>query len=120
MREAESEIEQLRQRMLTEIGLTERLRNLSASLEEALRKLDLKQTNLRAEMERAAVRHDDASSEHVRASHEVEHDLARLAELTERIRERAENLIVLRNEIASLRAQLEEMRTERAAAEHSA
>jgi len=118
LREAESEIEQLRQRMLTEIGVTERLRNLSASLEEALRKLDLKQTNLRAEMERAGTRLDDASSEHARASQEVEQDTARLAELTERIRERAENLMVLRNEIASRRAQLEDLRTERAAAEH--
>ncbi len=118
LREAESEIEQLRQRMLTEIGVTERLRNLSASLEEALRKLDLKQSNLSAEMERAAARHGEASNEHNRVSSEVEQDLARLAELTEHIAERAVHIIELRNEVTSLRAELEEVHAERAAAEH--
>ena len=118
LREAESEIEQLRQRMLTEIGVTERLRNLSASLEEALRKLDLKQSNLSAEMERASARHEDASNEHNRVSSEVEQDLARLAELTEHIAERAAHIIELRNEVTSLRSDLEEIHAERAAAEH--
>ncbi|MGA9773560.1 MAG: AAA family ATPase [Blastocatellia bacterium] len=118
LREAESEIEQLRQRMLTEIGVTERLRNLSASLEDALRKLDLKQTNLNAEMERASTRHEDASNEHNRVSDEVEQDLTRLAELTQHIAERAVHIIELRNEVASLRSELEQVHAERAAAEH--
>jgi chromosome segregation protein len=118
LREAESEIEQLRQRMLTEIGVTERLRNLSASLEEALRKLDLKQSNLSAEMERASARHEEASNEHNRVSSEVEQDLTRLAELTEHIAERAAHIIELRNEVTSLRSELEEIHAERAAAEH--
>lgn len=118
LREAESEIEQLRQRMLTEIGVTERLRNLSASLEDALRKLDLKQSNLNAEMGRATARHDEASNEHDRVSGEVEQDLARLAELTEHIAERAAHIIELRNEVTSLRSELDGIQAERAAAKH--
>ncbi|MFL6213143.1 MAG: hypothetical protein ACJ74J_04530 [Blastocatellia bacterium] len=118
VREAESEIEQLRQRMLTEIGVTERLKNLNASLDDALRKLDLKQTNLRAEQERAATRHDDASSEHSRVSLEVERDETRLAELTEHIAERAANLLTIRDQVNGLSGQLRSIHTERAAGEH--
>ncbi|HEX8087314.1 MAG TPA: hypothetical protein VF762_00580, partial [Blastocatellia bacterium] len=118
LRGAESNIEQMRQRMLTEIGVTERLRNLSASLEDALRRLDLKQSNLRAELERASGRHEEASSEYDRLGAEVENDLARLAELTEHIADRAANLITLRNEGASLRSELEEAHAERTSAEH--
>jgi chromosome segregation ATPase len=118
LRGAEGEIEQMRQRMLTEIGVTERLRNLSASLEDALRRLDLKQSNLRAELERAGGRHEEASSEYTRVGAEVENDLARLAELTGRIADRAANLITLRNEAASLRSELEEVHAERTSSEH--
>ncbi|MEN3333430.1 MAG: chromosome segregation protein [Blastocatellia bacterium] len=118
VREAENEIEQLRQRMLTEIGVTERLKNLSASLEEAERKLDLKQNNLRAEQERAATRHDEAASEHRRASSEVERDEERLAELTAHIAERAEGLLTIRNQVNRLRDELQRIHGERAAGQH--
>ncbi len=69
-------------------------------------------------MERATIRHEEASNEHNRVSSEVEQDLARLAELTEHIAERAVNIIELRNEVTSLRSELEEVHAERAAAEH--
>jgi chromosome segregation protein len=118
LRGAENEIEQMRQRMLTEIGVTERLRNLSASLEDALRRLDLKQSNLRAELERASGRHEEASGEYTRVGAEVENDLARLTELTEHIAARAANLITLRNEAASFRSELEEVHAERTSSEH--
>jgi chromosome segregation protein len=118
LRMAEDDIEQMRQRMLTEIGVTERLRNLSASLEDALRRLDLKQSNLRAELERASARHEEASGECDRLGAEVENDITRLAELTERIADRAANLITLRDEGASLRSELEEAHAERTSAEH--
>ena len=55
-RVAETEIEQMRQRMLTEIGITERLRNLGGNLEDALRRLDLKRGGLTSELERATAR----------------------------------------------------------------
>jgi chromosome segregation protein len=118
VREAEGEIEQLRQRMLTEIGVTERLKNLSASLDDALRKLDLKQNNLRGEQERAAARHEEAENEHQRVGAEVERDQSRLTELTAHIAERAANLLTIRNQVNRLRDELQGTHDERAAAEH--
>lgn len=118
VRQAEGEIDQLRQRLLTEIGATERLKNLSASLEDGLRKLDLKQTNLGAEQERAAARHDEATGEHDRVSREVERDDERLGELTDHIAERAEGLLTIRNEVKRLRDESQRLHQERAAAEH--
>jgi chromosome segregation protein len=118
LRQSETEIEQLRQQLLTEIGHLERLRNLSAGLEEALRRLELKQTSLQAEMERASVRLDEASSEYDRVGGEAEGNRARLADLTDRIRERAATLGGLRNEAAAFRQELETAHAERAAAAH--
>jgi chromosome segregation protein len=118
LRRAEGEIEQLRQQMLGEIGVTERLKNLSASLEEALRKVGLKQSNLGAEFDRAVARRDEAEANHARASEEVEQDLARLEELTARIAERAANLLELTARARVLRAELEDVQRERASAEH--
>jgi chromosome segregation protein len=118
VRRAEGEIEQLRQRMLTEIGVTERLKNLSASLEDGARRLDLKQTNLRAEQERAAARHEEAEGEHRRASGEVERDEARLRELTEHIAERAANLLTIRSHVNREREALQRIQDERAAGLH--
>ena len=118
LRQAEAEIEQLRQRLLTEIGHLERLRNLSAGLEEALRRLELKQTSLQAEMERAAARLDEASSEYARVGGEAEGNRARLADLTDRIRERATTLGELRNEATGFRQELDAIHAERTSAAH--
>ena len=118
LRQAEAEIEQQRQRLLTEIGHLERLRNLSAGLEEALRRLELKQTSLQAEMERAAARLDEASSEYARVGGEAEGNRARLADLTGRIRERATTLNELRIEAMAFRQELDAIHAERASAEH--
>ncbi len=118
LREAETEIEQLRERMLTEIGITERFRNLSSNLEEALRRLDLKQTSLGAELERALMRRQEASSEFARAGGEVEGDARILSEMNERIAECAADLLVLREEATAFRSQLESVRATRDAAIH--
>ena len=118
LRQAETEIEQSRQQLLTEIGHLERLRNLSISLEEALRRLELKQASLQAEMERASTRLDEASSEYARAGGEAESNRARLADLTDRMRERAATLGSLRNEAAAFRQELETVHAERTAAGH--
>lgn len=118
LRDAESEIEQMRQRMLTEIGMTERLRNLSANLEDALRRLELKQASLGGELERATARRDEASSEFVRVGAEVEGDVALLTELNTRITERSSDLDALRNQASALRSQLEGVHARRDAAKH--
>ena len=118
LREAETEIEQMRQRMLTEIGITERLRNLSASLEEALRRLDLKQTSLGAELDRATMRRQEASSEFERAEGEVEGDARILSEMNERIAECATDLESLRNQATELRSQFEAAHGRRDSAAH--
>ncbi|HJQ68290.1 MAG TPA: LAGLIDADG family homing endonuclease [Blastocatellia bacterium] len=118
LRQAEAEIEQMRQRLLTEIGHLERLRNLSAGLEEALRRLELKQTSLQAEMERASSRLEEASSEYARVGGEAEGNRARLVALTGRIRERAKTLSELRNEATAFRQELEAIHAERTSAAH--
>ncbi len=118
LRDAESEIEQMRQRMLTEIGMTERLRNLGANLEDALRRLELKQVSLDAELERATARRDEASSEFARVGAEVEGDAALLSEFNARIAERASDLDALSNQASELRSQLEGVHARRAAATH--
>jgi chromosome segregation protein len=118
LRQSEVGIEQQRQQLLTEIGHLERLRNLSISLEEALRRLELKQASLQAEMERASARLEEASSEYARVGGEAEGNRARLADLTDRMRERAATLGGLRNEAAAFRQELETVHAERTAAAH--
>ena len=117
-REAESEIEQMRQRMLVEIGVTERLRNLSVNLEEALRRLDLKEASLSNELERAGTRRDEATSEFARVGSEVEMGAQRVAELSAQIAERSSDLDALRDQAATLRSQLEEVHTRREGSAH--
>lgn len=118
VRDAEGEIEEIRQRRLAEIGITERLRNLSANLEDALKRLELKQVSLAAELERATARHDEASSEFSRVNLEVEGDTALLIELNAQIAERSTELVALRNHAAGLREHLEEVHAKRDAARH--
>jgi chromosome segregation protein len=117
-RVAESEIEQMRKRMLTEIGITERLRNLGGNLEDAVRRLDLKREGLASELERATARHDEASSEFARVGGEVEGDARILAELTERMRERTGDLETLRSQASALRLQFEAAHGRRDSAAH--
>ena len=118
LRGAENEIEQMRQRMLTEIGMTERLRNLSSNLEDALRRLELKQVNLANELERATARRDEASIEFSRVGGEVEGDAALLADLSAGIAGRASDLDALRNQASTLRSQLDGVHARRDAAAH--
>jgi chromosome segregation protein len=118
LRAAENEIEQTRQRMLTEIGMTERLRNLGANLEDALRRLELKRVSLGSELERAGARRDEAASEFGRVGGEVEGDVALLTELNARIADRTSDLDTLRNDASALRSQLEGAHARRDAANH--
>jgi len=115
LREAESNIEQLRQRMLVEIGQLERLRNLNANLEDALRKLELKQNSLLSEKERAETRLEEELSEYERVANEAEGNRARLAELSRSLEERSSALDALRNHQIELRSKLEVVHTERTA-----
>lgn len=115
---AETEIEQMRQRMLTEIGITERLRNLGGNLEDGLRRLDLKRGGLASELDRATARRDEASSEFARVGGEVEGDARILAELTERITERTADLETLRNQASALRLLFEAAHGRRDSATH--
>ncbi|HEY3134610.1 MAG TPA: AAA family ATPase [Blastocatellia bacterium] len=118
LRDVENEIEHTRQRLLTEVGITERLRNLGANLEDALRRLELRQTSLAAELEKASVRRDEASSECARVGGEVESDARVVGELNTQITARASDLNMFRDEAARLRSQLEEVRGRRDAASH--
>ncbi|MBI3650310.1 MAG: AAA family ATPase [Acidobacteria bacterium] len=118
LREAESDIEKLRQRMLIEIGATERLRNLNANLEDSLRRLELRQANLRAEMERATSRREEAAAECARVAGEVAGGRAKLAELSKTIAERSAAIDALRTQANQFTQELEGVRAERAAAVH--
>jgi chromosome segregation protein len=118
LRQAETEIEKLRQRMLTEIGATERLRNLNANLEDSLRRLDLRQTNLGAELERAATRRHEAAAECTRVANDVEGGRTKLAELSKTIAERSAAIESFRSTATRFTQELEGVRAERAAAVH--
>ena len=118
LRSSEAEIEQMRQRMLTEIGITERLRNLNSSLEDSLGRLELRQTSLSAELERATARRDEASVEYDRVGGEAEVETGLLAALNARIGERAADLDLLREHASALRSQLEAIHGKRDAATH--
>jgi chromosome segregation protein len=118
LRAAEIAIEELRQRMVSEIGATERLRNLGSSIQDSLRRLELKQSGLDAELQRAVGRRDEAFTEHARVRAEVEGGRLRLEELTGRIAERAAEVITLRDERATVRTQLEKTQAEAVAAQH--
>jgi chromosome segregation protein len=118
LRTAEQEIEQTRQRMLAEIAVTERLRNFRSNLEDALRRLDLKQASLGLELERASEKRDEASGEFARVESEVAADASQLAELSTRINERTTALDGLRNQTSALRLEFESVHARRESALH--
>jgi chromosome segregation protein len=118
LRDDESAIEQMRQRMLAEIGATERLRNLAANLEDALRRIDLKRTSLVAELEKAGARRDEASTEVIRVRSEAEADASLLGELNAQISERSLELEGLRGQASELRTRLDDVHARRDEARH--
>ncbi|HLG13198.1 MAG TPA: AAA family ATPase [Blastocatellia bacterium] len=118
LRAAEEGIEHIRQRLLIEIGTAERLRNTAVNLEEARRRLDHRQASLRAEIERAGLRREEASVEHARVAAEVGVNQARLADLTALIAERSGELARLRDEADAMRAEETHARSELDAARH--
>jgi chromosome segregation protein len=118
LREAENGIETLRQQLLREIGTTERLKNLNANLEDAVRRTDLRLANLHNEMEKASKRRDEVSAEYVRVGDEVEGGRLHLAELTTSITDRITALNELKSKANVHANELNSVRSEIAAAEH--
>jgi chromosome segregation protein len=118
LRQSEDEIERLRQQMLAEIGRLERARNLRANLEDAHRKIELRESSLKAERERAGAKLEEADAQHSQLSGEVEQSRTLLADLTHSITQRAAEIDHLRNRCGQLRSQLEATHSEREAANH--
>ena len=117
LRESEGNIERLRQQLVIEIGKTERLQNAIGNVEEAIRRLQLKQNNLAAERERATAKRDEARGALARMKEEVELLRQKLAELASEHAERKGALHAFRTEAQQLRARLDEIQAERSAAE---
>jgi chromosome segregation protein len=112
---AETETERLRQQLLVEIGTTERLRNNRSNLEEALGRLDLKRSNLHAEMERAAARRDEVMSQNRQMVEETRTNHARMADLSRRIDECAAAASASRGSALGIQARVEEAQARRSA-----
>jgi chromosome segregation protein len=117
LRDAEGNIERLRQQLVIEIGKTERLQNGIGNLEEAMRRLDLKQNNLAAEHERAQAKRDEAGQARAQMETQIEMHRNKLAELGSDLEQRAGALQSLRVEVTELRSRLDEIQAERSAAE---
>jgi chromosome segregation protein len=118
LRDIEGSIEELRQRLLAETGKTERLRNLSANLLDALRRLELRHSGLAAELDRARANREEAAREEGLARIQIEANRSRLGELSEQLKQRSESLEQARDQVGGLRARLDKVQAERAAAEH--
>jgi chromosome segregation protein len=118
LRNIEGEIERARQRLLVEVGTTERLRNLSANLEDALRRLELRLASLTTELEKAAARRNEASDEFARVGGEVERDTWVVEELNTRITDRTGDLNALRDQASALRARIDDVHARRDATAH--
>ena len=118
VRDADAALEQLRQRMLAEVGNTERVRNLRATIEDSLQKLRQRQSSLRAESERAAARLDETTIAHAGLVAELEQGNTQLEELNAAKFARASQLAETRQQLSGMRVRLDEASSERAAAEH--
>jgi chromosome segregation protein len=118
VKEREGGIESLRERLLGEIGVTERLRNLNAKLRDDVERLEARQAALRVDCQNAVDRRDAASAELQRVLTDVESSKARLAELNSRIETSAADLAAIRADAGDLRENAEKIRTELAAARH--
>src|SRR5262249_17106364 len=110
---AEAEIERLRQQLVVEIGSTERLRNNSTNLQEALGRLDLKRSGLHAEMQRAATRRDEVSAQQGKVLAEAQTNRARMADLETRIEQCAAAAVFSRESETALQAQVDAAQTRR-------
>jgi chromosome segregation protein len=117
LREAETGIERLRQRLIVEIGVTERLRNNIVSMEDALRRLELKQAGLDAEGERAAARREETGAALAELGAEIEADALRIDELVRAASQRLAGLEAIRQETQVIRSELDTVQAEKAAAE---
>jgi chromosome segregation protein len=117
LREAETGIERLRQRLIVEIGITERLRNNIVNLEDALRRLELKQTALDAEGERAATRREEVKTGLTELGAEIEAGALRINELVRVAADKLAALEAIRQQTQIIRSELDTVQAERSAAE---
>src|SRR5215472_5072407 len=117
LRDAESTIERLRQRLIVEIGITERLSNNIANLEDSLRKLDLRQTSLDAELERAGARREELSAALAQLSAEIEAEATAMNELASNTAARLAALETIKQETVVIRTELDAIQAERSAAD---
>lgn len=117
VREAESHIEKLRQQLFGESAKAERLRSNLSSLEDALRRLDLRRTNLEAEMERARERSEELSTSRTQLERDMANAHASLMELSERMTGTAEQLQNTGEKVSQARGQLEAVQADKTAAE---
>lgn len=117
LREAEDQIEILRQRLLSQLNAAERLRNLNGTLADESRRLEARRSGLNAELERAVGQSEEASFQHSQARIEVEAGRARLAELASRANELSARLDGLRGGSGEIQARLVAVHGERTAAE---
>ncbi|HKV41009.1 MAG TPA: AAA family ATPase, partial [Blastocatellia bacterium] len=118
VRAAEKHIEGLRQKLFIEVAKAERVTNALASLEDALRRLDLRQTNLNAELERATEKRQEAQAQSTGMQAEVDAGRAELEDLKIRIDDSACVLQSVREETRGLQSRLDAVQTERAGAQH--
>jgi chromosome segregation protein len=118
LRQAEGEIEQLRQQLLGEIGATERVRHLKANIEDGLRRLDLRQSSLAAEGERAAARLEEIVADNEQVAVDADAGRARLEELNHSIAQCAGRLASIKGCASALRSRLEQVQTAYAQFKH--
>ncbi|HUK89658.1 MAG TPA: hypothetical protein VLZ81_04595, partial [Blastocatellia bacterium] len=117
LRDTESNIERLRQQLFIEIARTERIKNDIASLDDAVQRLDLKQSNLASEHQRAEARRVEADSLRRQKETEIEINRQVLAGLVADLAERSAALQSVRAQSVDVRSRLDEIQAERSAAE---
>ncbi|HEU4389449.1 MAG TPA: AAA family ATPase [Blastocatellia bacterium] len=118
LHDIETSIEEVRQRLLTETGKTERLRNLSANLLETLQRLESRQSALAAELERAILHRDDAEQQRGKARDQIEANRSILLEVSDQLRSHTESLENARAQAGGLRGRLDKLQADRAVSEH--
>jgi chromosome segregation protein len=104
--------------MLTEVGNTERLRNLRSSIEDSFKRLEQRLAGLETESAKANARLEEVTAEQALLAGEIDRDDARLAELGAAISTQGSEMASLRAQEAGLRTDYDAVCSERAAAEH--
>ncbi|HYL98018.1 MAG TPA: AAA family ATPase, partial [Blastocatellia bacterium] len=119
LREAESNIEKLRQQLFVESGKAERLHSNLGSLQDALRRIDNRRTGLDAELERASARSSEVTANRAEIQEKLTAGQEQLSHLTVRTAEAELRLEAAKEEVALLRPQLESVQADRSASERT-